>query len=243
MEVHHHGHHEGKKNWKSYLWEFLMLFLAVFCGFLAEYQLEHTIEHQREKEYIISMIEDAKTDMANIEKSIRVNTLRANRLDTLALLCLNYDATMNYDIHRFFRYGLIHPDFITPTERTIQQLKNAGGMRLLRKKDAINSIVQYDDIAKKLINQQAFYELYQNKSIDAGSKVINFENLKLGSLQFRNTSGKLSNTDNLKLIEFGNMVYMYSGVVKFYVTRLKDTNGQAVRLTETLEKEYDLDAK
>ena len=39
------------------------------------------------------------------------------------------------------------------------------------------------------------------------------------------------------------MVYMYSGVVKFYVTRLKDTNGQAVRLTETLEKEYDLDAK
>ena len=84
MEVHHHAHNPAephhKKNWKAYFWEFLMLFLAVFCGFLAEYQLEHKIERDREKEYILSMIEDAKTDIANIHTVLAYNSTRIYRL-------------------------------------------------------------------------------------------------------------------------------------------------------------------
>ena len=61
MEVHHHAHHD-KKNWKSYFWEFLMLFLAVTLGFFVENQREHLVEHRREKEYMISMLEDLSAD-------------------------------------------------------------------------------------------------------------------------------------------------------------------------------------
>jgi hypothetical protein len=43
-----------------------MLFLAVFCGFLAEYQLEHKIEKNREKQFMVSMIEDLKADTSAI---------------------------------------------------------------------------------------------------------------------------------------------------------------------------------
>jgi hypothetical protein len=57
MDVHQHSHTERKK-WTHYLWEFLMLFLAVFCGFLAENQREHLIEHKREKQFIVTMLED-----------------------------------------------------------------------------------------------------------------------------------------------------------------------------------------
>ena len=60
MEVHHHTHHP--KRWKEYFWEFFMLFLAVFCGFLAELQLEHYIENQREKQFMVTLIEDLKSD-------------------------------------------------------------------------------------------------------------------------------------------------------------------------------------
>src|SRR6478672_10217279 len=61
MEVHKHPHHvTHKKKWGEYLLEFLMLFLAVFLGFLAEYQLEHVIEKDREKEYMVTMLEDLK---------------------------------------------------------------------------------------------------------------------------------------------------------------------------------------
>src|SRR5688500_7350884 len=65
MEVHAHSH-TSRKRWTHYFWEFLMLFLAVFCGFLAEYQLEHTIEHQREKQYMVTMLEDLKNDTAQL---------------------------------------------------------------------------------------------------------------------------------------------------------------------------------
>ena len=176
MEVHHHPKVE-KKNFQGYFLEFVMIFLAVTMGFFAESIREHITDNSKEKEYIISMIEDAKTDTANFQKQIELNTFRYKRLDTLAFLCLNYDASGKNDenIYRLYRYGLAHPAFVSPTERTIQQLKNAGGMRLIRKKAAVDSIILYDDLSKKLADQQAYYELYQNKSIDIGTQVMNFQ--------------------------------------------------------------------
>ena len=65
MEVHAHTNTPLKK-WTHYLWEFLMLFLAVFCGFFAENMRENVVDRHREKDYIISMIEDLKADTANL---------------------------------------------------------------------------------------------------------------------------------------------------------------------------------
>jgi len=85
MEVHAHSHTPRKK-WTHYLWEFLMLFLAVFCGFLAEYQLEHVIEHQREKKYVRSLIQDLKTDTANLQSYITLRKEKRIMMDSLLLL-------------------------------------------------------------------------------------------------------------------------------------------------------------
>src|SRR3954462_6282708 len=76
MEVHHHPHVE-KKNFKEYFLEFLMIFLAVTLGFFAESFREHLSDSVKEKEYIVSMIEDAKTDTLNISNAIASNRLRA----------------------------------------------------------------------------------------------------------------------------------------------------------------------
>ena len=105
MEVHAHSH-TARKKWTHYFWEFLMLFLAVFCGFLAEYQLEHKIEKDREKVYIKSMIEDAKTDTANIHTAITLNMKRLYRLDSLEIKCFNYGVPGNNDAEI---YRLIPP--------------------------------------------------------------------------------------------------------------------------------------
>ena len=67
MEVHAHAHTPGKK-WTHYFWEFFMLFLAVFCGFLAENEREHLVEHKQEKQYMKLMLEDVKTDTAELQK-------------------------------------------------------------------------------------------------------------------------------------------------------------------------------
>ena len=65
MEVHHHSH-TSRKKWTHYFWEFFMLFLAVTAGFLVENQREHYIEHKREKQFISTMVEDLKSDTAQL---------------------------------------------------------------------------------------------------------------------------------------------------------------------------------
>src|SRR6187399_715301 len=90
MEVHHHAHlasgetHTERKKWTHYLWEFLMLFFAVFCGFLAENQREHYIEHQREKQYMITMLEDLKSDTIQLSDAIRYWDGINNSIDSVA---------------------------------------------------------------------------------------------------------------------------------------------------------------
>src|SRR5665213_3468691 len=88
MEVHHHPEVE-KKGLKEYFLEGLMIFLAVTMGFFAESLRENIADRAKEKEYIISMIQDAKTDTANIQQALKLNDERLWELDSAATLCLS----------------------------------------------------------------------------------------------------------------------------------------------------------
>lgn len=69
MEVHHHPDlHHKKKDFKEYFLEFLMIFLAVTLGFFAEGLRENISDHSKEKEYIVSIIQDMKKDIEKLEK-------------------------------------------------------------------------------------------------------------------------------------------------------------------------------
>ena len=143
MEVHTHTHTERKK-FTHYLWEFLMLFLAVFCGFLAENQREYMIEHRRETEYIRSFVEDLKQDTAQLKKIIISFQQKLHFKDSLLEELGNPNIFKSSSrAYYFFEMSRHFPDFIY-TDRTIQQLKNSGGMRLLRNKSVSDSIVDYD---------------------------------------------------------------------------------------------------
>lgn len=242
METHHHTHHEGKKNWKSYVFEFFMLFLAVFCGYLAEYQLEKTIEHHREKQFILSMIEDAMTDTANIHEAIPLNMYRINRADSLADVCYDFKGTKEQidSIYHFTRGCLYRPDLVYPTDRTLFQLKNSGGMRLIRSEIAAKSIIDYDNSGKRLINQQAYYEKYLTTLTTAASELINIGTFfkRNHKIMEKDNEVKFINRDKLKMIEFGNDAIMYRGVFQQYVLRLQEMDKEAVSLIATLKKEY-----
>jgi len=125
-----------------------MLFLAVFCGFLAEYQLEHKIEKERGKQYVRSFVEDLKTDTSTFSGLIKLNEEKAASLRGMvdcyhAILKDPSDSCLL----KLFIASANFPDFIY-TDRTLQQLKNAGGLRLIPAVDA-DSIIEYD----KLIRQ------------------------------------------------------------------------------------------
>ena len=244
MEVHAHTHTPRKK-WTHYFWEFLMLFLAVFCGFLAEYKLEQTIERHREKEFILSMIEDAMTDTANIHAAIPLNKERAAYADSLGIACLNYLGTQKEisNIYLSHRKCIHRPDLVYPTDRTLFQLKNSGGMRLIRNKRAAENIIAYDNSGKRLINQQTYYETYLNDVTNSSAQLMNFLVLwgqNRDEMYKKYDSAKLINSDHLKLMEMGNKSVIFRGILLQYINRLIEMEKESVVLINTLKKEYNL---
>ena len=142
MEVHHHSHTD-RKRWTHYFWEFLMLFLAVFCGFLAEYTLEHKIEKDREKQYIRSFVEDLEADTSSLNNHIAYCELTIKRVDSAVGVLSNPDrGKMAGEIYYFLRW-MHRSDIIAVNDRTIVQLRNAGGMRLISNKKVSDSMTAY----------------------------------------------------------------------------------------------------
>src|SRR5688572_13506866 len=143
MEVHHHAH-TSRKKWTHYFWEFLMLFLAVFCGFLAENQREHLVEHQREKQYIKSLLVDLKRDTSELSQNIRSRERRKICADSL-IYELSFPVSKETQNSIYYNAaGLNSLQLFNYSNSTIQQLKNSGLMRLIRKSDVVNSINSYD---------------------------------------------------------------------------------------------------
>jgi hypothetical protein len=155
MEVHHHTQTPRKK-WTHYFWEFFMLFLAVFCGFLAEYALEHKIETNREKQYIRSMVEDLKLDTAALNRIIELRTKRIEMLDSLSLLLNETGKSTNLsDLYYYScRITRIASLQFIYNDRTIQQLKNSGSLRLIRSNTVSDSIILYESRVRRLENSQ-----------------------------------------------------------------------------------------
>jgi hypothetical protein len=143
MEVHAHTHTPRKK-WHHYFWEFFMLFLAVFCGFIAENQREHIVEHHREKQFIKSYIEDLQTDLKTLSFQIPLFKDKINKIDTLVYHLNGVSSkTGSNGTYLYFWHASWFYKFF-PVDRTMQQLKNAGGMRLIRNDRAADSILLYD---------------------------------------------------------------------------------------------------
>ena len=150
MEVHQHTHTPRKK-WTHYFWEFLMLFLAVFCGFLAEYQLEHKIEKNRERQFVNSLVNDLIADTAHLNFIIRNRNQKIVMLDSFKFL-LNSPAYKNYGNEIYF-YAIQAARRvnikIVPNNGTMQQLKNSGGLRLIRNRNVVDKISKYDRMVRE----------------------------------------------------------------------------------------------
>ena len=147
MEVHHHSHTPRKK-WTHYFWEFFMLFLAVTAGFFVENQREHYIEHKREKQFISTLIEDLKSDTAQLALNIAYRRVREILCDSL-IICINEHRRKGSEIY-FYARNLSRPQYFLTNDRTLQQLKNSGALRLIRNLNASDSIMFYDQQMKYL---------------------------------------------------------------------------------------------
>ncbi|MEO7394341.1 MAG: hypothetical protein ABIU11_05315 [Chitinophagaceae bacterium] len=242
MEVHAHTH-TARKKWTNYLWEFLMLFLAVFCGFLAEYQLEHKIEKERGRQYIRSFVEDLKTDTANFSGFIKLFQKKEEDLDGLynCYDSINKKIKALSCIKNIYRATIGYQDLIY-TDRTLQQLKNAGGLRLIEEKDA-DSIIKYDQLLRYLLKVES------TSLQEMQTRVRNTRNAVFAYSETMETEWKkgaqpetveLISTDRELLNRFFNEVMVYRFACRYQFRQLGKLKENAVSLIHFYSKKYHL---
>ena len=158
-----------KRAW-NYLFEFLMLFLAVFCGFIAENWRERLSEHQREEEYIHSLVEDIKSDTLQSGKILtQLRRINAGIDSVLTLLSSPEIMENSNEAYRLWSKSLGLEVFVS-NDRTIQQLKNSGELRLIRNKAVSDRIMEYDQTLRK-------YYVQSNLMYSALSEMTNYSEL------------------------------------------------------------------
>jgi hypothetical protein len=247
MEVHHHSH-TSRKKWTHYFWEFLMLFLAVFCGFMAENFREHQIEHKREKQYIISLVKDVELDTASLRLSFDTRKKYINYFDSLVYLLRQNDKSNLNDIYFYARFlGRIYE--FKYHDRTIQQLKSSGNLRLIRNKKAADSITIYDNESVKLVlNQQDIERNLRNDILyNSLGKILNgyvwndMADTTNKAVISRITSNPSLLTSDPKLLnEFVIKVAYLKTAYRLTNGNIEDTINAAENLLAFLKKEYHL---
>jgi len=247
MEVHHHSH-TSRKKWTHYFWEFLMLFLAVFCGFLAENQREHFIEQRREKEYIKSFIEDLKSDISNYNRQIRVRTISQKSADSLIILLLSPERNKHVDSIYVCVERVGRGTLFLYSDRTIQQLKNSGSMRLIRNQIASDLIMQYDQLVRdmqhfELIREDILTRFREISSyiLDAAIFYSMVDTSSDMSIKRPNGNSKLFSDNPETINRLCYWANRFRIVNLQVIVKQTDLKNSAIRIMEFLRKIYKLE--
>ena len=245
MEVHAHSH-TARKKITHYLWEFLMLFLAVFCGFLAENIREHKIEKDRERQFISSMVEDLREDVVKLDEVMKIEKKGIRRLDSLFILINDPEKAKQQGdlVYYLARLGPRSGPFVN-NSRTIDQLKNSGGFRLIRNAAAANRIMNYYSKFPwlRLLEGNFFKEFDDYKLI--ASKVFDPEvffkqEAKDGSISIGNYNPALASYDPSLLNQLGFYIINMNGSRRGRWPLMVELKKTAEDLIIFLQKEYHL---
>jgi hypothetical protein len=226
MEVHAHSHTERKK-FTHYLWEFLMLFLAVFCGFLAENFREHQVEKSRGEQYIKSFYEDLRTDTTRLNNLIAYDEEKITALKTMYdcydTVLQNWKATECMGL--LIKHSRSNRGFVL-TDRTLKQLANAGGYRLLNNREA-DSIIVYENMYKGYLDfQTTVFQQSQDNVRNTLNELASFKIIAPVQLTTA-VMGKDTTTEKLNgPLLFNNNTVLLNKWFNELAMYLRTTNGQ-----------------
>jgi len=242
MEVHHHPqlHHE-KKPWKEYLLEGLMIFLAVMMGFIAENIREGISDSSKGKEYIRSFVQDLRADTASFTVLIAFDDKKIAGLDRLSSCydTLQKDSRLTGCLVPLLANSMSNRAF-NFADGTLQQLKNAGGFRLLKKADK-DSVVAFDHEVQNYQNfESTIFQQRQDIVREMLAKLIAFravEQIHSDSVVHISTP-LLTSNDKASLNEFFNDLLLYNRVIKTQDNKLRKFKMRATALIDHFEREY-----
>ncbi len=228
-------HAPGKKI-RTYLFEFLMLFLAVFCGFIADNWREKMSERQREKIFIKSIVEDVKSDTLESDKIIERLKSMHRGIDSVLLALTSPDVMLNSNnLYHLWGKNMGLEVFIS-NDRTIQQLKSSGELRLIRNISVSDRIMNYDQILKRYYTQS-------NLMYNAMANMTYYSQLFDFMLLSRNQNVPVPLTEEGKKSlnqAYGNLDLWNRGLTGL-ISWLENVNKEGKSLVLFIKKEYHLE--
>jgi len=229
----HHLHNSFRKNIRHYFFEFLMLFLAVFCGFLAENWREQFQEQKREKEFIHSIVEDLKSD--TLQSNIILVQLKKTSagIDSVLNALSSPEVFENSNkVYGLWTKNLDIRAFVS-NDRTIQQLKNSGELRLMRNKAVSDGIMKYDQTVKNYYQQSNFmYNALSDQHIY--SQLFDFIRLNKN----KNIPVPLTEQGKKSLNEAYAHLQLWNSGLLGLISWLEGVNNEGKKLVTFIKKEY-----
>jgi hypothetical protein len=212
---------------------------------MAENIREHQIEKHREIAYLQNVHEDLKLDVINIENVISSNSTRLQAMDTLFQI-INNNTITNEDVYYYVRNLALRATFES-SHVGLDQIKSAGGLRMVKNPEIISGIQEYErslDALDKLENvrertlEQARFKMAvvfePTKSyemlVNQGQGIMRFNRPKKADPILQNN--KLAVKELLNLITFG----LNSN--KYLNTNLEKLKTIGQKLDSAIVKEY-----
>jgi len=160
MELHTDPHQAPhKKKWTDYLLQFFMLFLAVYLGSVAENIREQHVDKKKEKVYMQNMLDDLKADTAIYTHYSENNKVLFALIDTLVYILKSPEIKQRVP-ELAYTARMILPSYkaLYITDRTYEQMKSSGDLRLISNKEAASDVSSYyySVIDLKKYNDAAF---------------------------------------------------------------------------------------
>ncbi|MBS1745965.1 MAG: hypothetical protein JST21_07325 [Bacteroidetes bacterium] len=247
MDVHHHPNVE-KKSFKEYFLEFIMIFLAVTLGFIAENIRETLVERDTAKKYVESFYEDLKADTARINDFADYDDAKLATLNNLnncfATVSKNYKSTSCLlEIMKISTFNRVYKI----TDRTLNQLTNAGGFKFLKNEDA-DSILAYENSFEEFQDfQSTVYQEAQDKVRTTFDQLVNFSaNVQMfkpnGSridLNFNSKDVTMPLLHDASLLnKYFNELLLYYRVTYNHRARLEELKEYQIRLINYFKNKY-----
>jgi uridine kinase len=234
METHAYHLHRapGKKIW-HFFFEFLMLFFAVFCGFLAENWREQMQEHRREKEFIHSIVQDLKSDTLHSHKTLlQLKKIKSGMDSVIILLSSPGILDNSNEAYRLWTKYMGIEVFVS-NDRTIQQLKSSGELRLIRNKAVSDRIMDYEQTLKKYNTQSS---LMYNAVLEVTNISQLFDFISLEKNQ--NIPVPLTEQGKKSLNQAYAHLQLWNRGLIGLISWLEEVNEEATKLLIFIQKEY-----
>ncbi len=223
-----------------------MIFLAVTMGFLAESLHESINDKEKERDYINSFIQNLKDDTVSLNNAIKENEGKISRLESFIQLSFADLSKPANRLTLYSRFGnsLTFYSLFKSNDATMLQLKNSGGLRLIKKDHVADSIAKYDNEVKIVYAAETLYTEATNLGIVALQEILDqsvfFDSTYYQGGKFTGKTLPFLTDDPKKLKWFFNKADFEIGATKNYIMNMKHIQPNLVNLIRFLKKEYNM---